>query len=69
MSEPIPKSVLRSEFRVAGVDIVVHLLNDGRRIIESASMHALLAKMEDGSLSAKDAQQIVDNVRSGSAQP
>lgn len=42
----IPESVWEGTFRVYGVDVRCHVLSDGRRIIESDSMNALLEAME-----------------------
>lgn len=44
----LPYSVSQSTVRIMGVDVVVHQLNTGQRIIEADSMAALFEAMETG---------------------
>ena len=46
MSDPV--SIWSGSFRLFGVDIDCHVLDDGRRIIEAQSMAKLLHAMEHG---------------------
>ena len=48
MSYDVPMVTSSGTFRLFGVDIVCHVLSDGRRIIEADSFEALLRAMEDG---------------------
>jgi hypothetical protein len=44
----LPTPVWSGSFVVFGVELKVHVLDDGRRIIEKASMERLLEAMEAG---------------------
>jgi hypothetical protein len=44
---PIPESIWQGTFNVFGVDVVCHVLNDGRRIIEAESMAKMFAAMAE----------------------
>jgi hypothetical protein len=46
MTHP-PTCTWTGTFRVFGVEVVCHVLSDGRRIIEADSMHKLMAAMGD----------------------
>lgn len=52
-NEPLPKSVWQGSFRLFGVDIRCHVLDNGKRIIEAESFAALLSAFE-----AADDEQI-----------
>jgi hypothetical protein len=43
----IPESIWQGTFNVFGVDVVCHVLNDGRRIIEAESMAKMFTAMAD----------------------
>lgn len=47
MSDNMPKSVWHGTFKLFGVDVHCHVLDDGRRIIEEESMVQLLQAMGD----------------------
>lgn len=49
-----PQAVWRGEFRLFGIMVRCYVLDDGRQIIESASMVELLRAMEDGTLDPGD---------------
>lgn len=46
MSEPV--SVWRGELRLSGITLHLHVLNDGRRIIEAADVEALMEAWSRG---------------------
>lgn len=48
MPEPLPESVHQATLRIMGVDLKVHVLGDGRRIIESDSLADFLDAMANG---------------------
>lgn len=52
--EAIPQSITTSELVVMGVKLVVHVLDNGKRIIESDGMHALFDAMASGASMTKD---------------
>lgn len=41
-AEKIPQSISESEIEVCGLKIKVHVLDDGRRIIESQDMEGIM---------------------------
>jgi hypothetical protein len=45
--QELPKTVASSEFRIFGVLLHCHVLDNGQRIIEADDMRALMAAMED----------------------
>ena len=47
MAEP-PASVWQGEMRLLGVTLHLHVLDDGKRIVEAEDMAALLGAMERG---------------------
>lgn len=56
----IPQSISTATMRIGSVELVVHQLDNGQRIIEADSMNALFAAMEDGTLeiSPDDAMEL-----------
>lgn len=49
MSEQtIPESIAESELDFLGLKVKVHVLNDGRRVIEKADMERILAIVCEG---------------------
>lgn len=44
----LPVSVYQGSFHIFGVELIVHVLNDGQRVIEADSMTALFHAMETG---------------------
>jgi len=44
-SDETPFSVWQGSFRVFGVEVKCHVLSDGRRVVEAASMQAMLEAM------------------------
>lgn len=47
MSEDVPVSIAQSTFKVFGVDVKCHVLDNGQRIIEADSMNQLLEAMHE----------------------
>jgi hypothetical protein len=47
VQEAIHESIWQGTFNVLGVDVVCHVLNDGRRIIEAESMAKMFAAMAE----------------------
>ena len=54
-STTLPQSIAQSTLHILGVDLVVHVLDNGQRIIEADGMHALFAAMETGATIDPDA--------------
>ena len=48
MTDDLPKSIATGTVTVFGVELHVHTLDDGRRIIEADGVHHLLAAMAGG---------------------
>jgi len=48
MTSDTPVSVWQGEFRLFGVTLHCHVLDNGMRIIEAADLEALLEAMESG---------------------
>ncbi len=46
----IPTVVSTATVRIGSLDMVVHQLSDGQRIIEAESMHAFMEALENGTL-------------------
>ena len=46
--QPVPASVWSGSFRVFGIDVHCHVLDNGERIIEAGSMMRLLQAMASG---------------------
>lgn len=59
-----PQSIASSTLNIAGVELRVHVLEDGQRVIEPAGVAALFAMFERGVvLTAEDAMKIARAVR------
>lgn len=56
--EKIPASVACSEMTIGTVTLRVHVLDDGRRIVEQAGMDEVLEAMAAGSLDPADALRL-----------
>lgn len=62
--EDLPYSVAKEVLPIMGVELVVHVLSDGQRIIEADSMAAFLAAMEGGeSITREDAERLARALR------
>lgn len=44
----LPTAVHTGEFQLGGVTMRVHVLDDGRRVIDAESVHAFLDALENG---------------------
>lgn len=55
MSESVPESVAQRETEIGGIRFVMHILDDGRRVIDSAGMHEMIRQMESGKFKKSDA--------------
>lgn len=44
--DAIPQAVWSGSFRVFGIDVHCHLLDNGQRVIDADSVHRLFAAME-----------------------
>lgn len=64
MSDEMPHSVSQSTLSIMGVDLVVHQLSNGQRIIEEDGVHALFAAMAVGPMSQDEADIIARMLRS-----
>lgn len=47
-SDHIPKAIWQGTFKLLGIELQCHVLDDGRRIIEASSMERLLEAMATG---------------------
>lgn len=64
MSDDLPKSVLRNTLTIMGVELVVHQLDNGQRIIEADSVHRLFEAMAgDTPITPEDAMEFARVVR------
>lgn len=54
MTENIPRATHSATFRLFGVDVRVHVLDNGQRIIEAKSLSELLEAMSDSRASNDD---------------
>lgn len=60
----IPYSVSEAHLHILGVDLVVHHLSDGQRIIDADGINALLEAMAGGGeLTPEDAMKLAKVVR------
>jgi hypothetical protein len=60
----VPESTHSSTLNIMGVELVVHVLDDGRRIIEAEGLHQLIEAMSDGvELSEDEAAELARAVR------
>lgn len=50
MADDLPKSIARDTLNVMGVTLVVHVLDDGRRIIEGDGLQNLFAAMSNSTM-------------------
>lgn len=57
MSAP-PTSLAQKSLTVAGITLELHVLDNGQRVIGKDGMDALMAKMDEGGLSADDAKKV-----------
>lgn len=53
----IPHSIATSTLNVGGVDLVVHVLSDGTRVIESECAKKFFDALFSGAMSANDMQR------------
>ena len=62
----MPTSIATSTVKIGHVELIVHQLSDGRRIIEEDSFLAFFKALEDGSLflTPEDADSIARAVQS-----
>ena len=61
----VPKSIAENRLTIMGVDLVVHVLDNGQRIIEGDGMERLFAAMADGvEITPDDAMKMAKVVRS-----
>ncbi len=64
MSEELSQSIASNTLNIMGVDLVVHVLDNGQRIIEAEGLEALFAAMADGAdLTEEDAMKFAKVVR------
>lgn len=54
LERDLPTAVWSGTFRLFGVDVICHTLDNGMRIIESESMVRLLEAMENGTIDPAD---------------
>jgi hypothetical protein len=59
--EALPTAVWSGSFRLFGVDVQCHTLDDGQRIIEADSMRRLIDAMIDGPGTAEEQQPITND--------
>lgn len=52
----IPKSIWSGSFRILGVDVKCHVLNNGQRIIEAESLEAVMKAMADPTTTIDEAE-------------
>ncbi len=64
MSDELPKSLHSSPLRILGVELVVHVLDNGQRIIEAGGLADLFKAMEAEPMTEADANQIARLIRS-----
>lgn len=60
--DALPTAVWSGTFRLFGVELHCHTLDDGQRIIEADSMRRLLDAMIDGTGPAEEDQPLTDDV-------
>ena len=65
--ERIPESIWSGSFKLFGVDVKCHTLDNGERIIEADSVHDLIEAMELGFV--PDAEQLAEFARWRSGKP
>lgn len=59
-----PRSIACNTLTILGVELKVHVLDNGHRIIEADGMHALIAAMAAGAkLTPEEADQLAREVR------
>lgn len=58
MKGDLPHAVASSILKISDAEIRVHVLSDGRRMIESESVNMLLTKMARGELTAEQADKL-----------
>jgi len=54
MSRDLPKAIAEHHFEIAGVKLIVFVLDDGQRIIGKEGAEELIAKFLDGSADVSD---------------
>jgi len=64
----LSEQVASTKATFGGVELELVYLDDGQAVIRSEGMEALIAKMQDGSLSAEDAQAAAKWARKATAQ-
>ena len=57
MSEELPQSLHSSTLNILGVELVVHTLDNGQRIVEAGGLEALFKAMETEPMTASDAAE------------
>lgn len=65
MAEALPKAVRQAEVKIGSITLRVHHLDDGRRVIDAASMDAFMEALSNGSLvlSEEDATKMAKVIR------
>lgn len=63
MTDGIPVSIHQSTLTIAGVEIVVHQLDDGRRVIEGDGVARVLEAMAAGTVSEAEAHAFAEATR------
>lgn len=59
----LPASIASETLTVMGVALVVHVLEDGQRIIETDGFHALIEAMAAGPMTAADADTLTRAIK------
>lgn len=64
MADELPKAVYSSTLNIMGVELVVHVLDNGQRVIESAGVEALFEAMASGApMSDDEAMKLAKVIR------
>lgn len=63
MPSEIPTAIWSGTFKLMGVELKCHMLNDGQRVIEAESVNKFMEKLTDGELDLKDVKAMTDFFR------
>lgn len=61
MSE-LPKSIASNKFSIMGVELTVHVLDNGQRIIEADGLAKLFEALAEGPITEEDAMKLASAV-------
>lgn len=55
----MPRSVDTRTLRLGDITLTIHVLDDGRRVVQSDGMNAFIAAQESGQLNSDDAMRVI----------